>query len=154
MIADTRLSILFLNTVDPQSPVCLTDVIVARHVSTRGPRCISFCLWHDMHKNWSLSASMDLVPYSARMVLLCNKYMRGHHVTAFPDKMLKIMKLMLRVYVSERTELSRDPEKNWYKLSLGSLRPVWAEASRGEWEGERIVLQHSKSQLSLVWECS
>lgn len=28
------------------------------------------------------------------------------------DKMLKIMKLMLRVYVSERTELSRDPEKN------------------------------------------
>lgn len=28
------------------------------------------------------------------------------------DKMLKIMKLMLRVYVSERTELSRDAEKN------------------------------------------
>lgn len=28
------------------------------------------------------------------------------------DKMLKTMKLMLRVYVSERTELSRDAEKN------------------------------------------
>lgn len=28
------------------------------------------------------------------------------------DKMLKIMKLMLRVYVSERTKLSRDAEKN------------------------------------------
>lgn len=28
------------------------------------------------------------------------------------DKMLKIMKLMLQVYVSERTELSRDAEKN------------------------------------------
>lgn len=70
------------------------------------------------------------------------------------DKMLKTMKLMLRVYVSERKELSRDAEKNWYKLSLGSLRPVWAEASRGEWEGETIVLEHGKIQLSLVWECS
>lgn len=28
------------------------------------------------------------------------------------DKMLKTMKLMLRVYVSKRTELSRDAEKN------------------------------------------
>lgn len=28
------------------------------------------------------------------------------------DKMLKTMKLMLRVYVSERKELSRDAEKN------------------------------------------